>query len=81
MISLLHRLLLKVDENNGNLDYSYNYTVKKVTDDIENLRLNTFVKEGYHFNGWVIDAMTDNPNYVGYTDGQSVINLSLVEIL
>ena len=33
------------DDNNGNLDYSYNYTVKKVTDDIENLRLNTAISQ------------------------------------
>ena len=33
------------DENNGNLDYSYNYTVKKVSEDIENLRLNTAISQ------------------------------------
>ena len=34
-----------VDENNGNLDYSYNFTVKKVSEDIENLRLNTAISQ------------------------------------
>jgi len=33
------------DSNDGKLDYSYNYTVKKVTDDIENLRLNTAISQ------------------------------------
>ena len=31
------------DENDGKLDFSYNATVKKVTEDIENLRLNTAI--------------------------------------
>ena len=34
-----------VDENNGHLDYSYNFTVKKVSEDIENLRLNTAISQ------------------------------------
>ena len=34
-----------VDENNGNLDLSYNFTVKKVSEDIENLRLNTAISQ------------------------------------
>ena len=33
------------DDNNHNLDYSYNFTVKKVSDDIENLRLNTAISQ------------------------------------
>lgn len=33
------------DENDGSLDYSYNYTVKKVSEDIENLRLNTAISQ------------------------------------
>ena len=34
-----------VDTNDGKLDYSYNFTVKKVSDDIENLRLNTAISQ------------------------------------
>ncbi|MBQ0036040.1 MAG: leucine--tRNA ligase [Firmicutes bacterium] len=34
-----------VDTNDGKLDYSYNFTVKKVTEDIENLRLNTAISQ------------------------------------
>lgn len=34
-----------VDENDGKLDYSYNATVKKVTEDIENLSLNTAISQ------------------------------------
>ena len=33
------------DDNDGKLDYSYNFTVKKVTEDIENLRLNTAISQ------------------------------------
>ena len=33
------------DENDGKLDFSYNATVKKVTEDIENLRLNTAIAQ------------------------------------
>ena len=33
------------DENDGRLDFSYNATVKKVTEDIENLRLNTAISQ------------------------------------
>ena len=33
------------DTNDGKLDYSYNFTVKKVSDDIENLRLNTAISQ------------------------------------
>ena len=33
------------DTNNGHLDYSYNATVKKVTDDIETLGLNTAISQ------------------------------------
>ena len=33
------------DENDGKLDFSYNATVKKVTEDIENLRLNTAISQ------------------------------------
>ena len=33
------------DENDGSLDYVYNYTVKKVSEDIENLRLNTAISQ------------------------------------
>lgn len=33
------------DENDHHLDYSYNFTVKKVTDDIEALRLNTAISQ------------------------------------
>ena len=33
------------DTNDGKLDYSYNFTVKKVTEDIENLRLNTAISQ------------------------------------
>ena len=32
-------------ENDGKLDYSYNYTVKKVSEDIENLSLNTAISQ------------------------------------
>ena len=36
----------KVDDtNDGKLDYSYNFTVKKVSEDIENLRLNTAISQ------------------------------------
>ena len=34
-----------VAENDGKLDYSYNFTVKKVSDDIENLKLNTAISQ------------------------------------
>ena len=34
-----------VDENDGKLDYSYNATVKKVSEDIENLSLNTAISQ------------------------------------
>ena len=34
-----------VEENDGKLDYSYNFTVKKVSEDIENLRLNTAISQ------------------------------------
>lgn len=34
-----------VDENDGSLDYSYNFMVKKCTEDIENLRLNTAISQ------------------------------------
>ena len=34
-----------MDENDGTLDYSYNFLVKKVTEDIENLRLNTAIAQ------------------------------------
>ena len=33
------------DTNDGKLDFSYNATVKKVTEDIENLRLNTAISQ------------------------------------
>ena len=33
------------DTNDGLLDYSYNYTVKKVSEDIESLRLNTAISQ------------------------------------
>ena len=33
------------DENDGKLDYSYNFTVKKVTEDIESLSLNTAISQ------------------------------------
>ena len=33
------------DENDGKLDFSYNATVKKVSEDIENLRLNTAISQ------------------------------------
>ena len=33
------------DANDGKLDYSYNFTVKKITEDIENLRLNTAISQ------------------------------------
>ena len=33
------------DTNDGKLDYVYNYTVKKVSEDIENLRLNTAISQ------------------------------------
>lgn len=33
------------DENDGSLDYVYNFTVKKVGEDIENLRLNTAISQ------------------------------------
>ena len=32
-------------ENDGKLDYSYNFTVKKVSEDIENLNLNTAISQ------------------------------------
>ena len=46
----VYRLLIEnkdklTDENDGKLDYVYNYTVKKVTEDIENLRLNTAISQ------------------------------------
>ena len=34
-----------VEENDGKLDYSYNFTVKKISEDIENLRLNTAISQ------------------------------------
>ena len=34
-----------VDTNDGKLDYSYNFTVKKVTEDIESLNLNTAISQ------------------------------------
>ncbi len=34
-----------VDTNDGKLDYNYNFTVKKVSEDIENLRLNTAISQ------------------------------------
>ena len=54
------------DENDGSLDYVYNFTVKKVSEDIENLRLNTaisqmmiFINECYKvgkvYRGYAID--------------------------
>lgn len=33
------------DENSGELDYSYNYLVKKVTNDFENLQFNTAISQ------------------------------------
>ena len=33
------------EDNDGKLDYSYNYTVKKVSEDIENLSLNTAISQ------------------------------------
>ena len=33
------------DTNDGKLDYSYNFTVKKISEDIENLRLNTAISQ------------------------------------
>ena len=33
------------ETNDGKLDYSYNFTVKKVSEDIENLRLNTAISQ------------------------------------
>ena len=33
------------EENDGKLDYSYNFTVKKISEDIENLRLNTAISQ------------------------------------
>ena len=55
-----------VDTNDGKLDYSYNFTVKKVSEDIENLRLNTAIsqmmifindcyKEGRVFKDYAVD--------------------------
>ncbi|MCR4633051.1 MAG: leucine--tRNA ligase [Erysipelotrichaceae bacterium] len=55
-----------VKENDGKLDYSYNFTVKKVSEDIENLRLNTAIsqmmifindcyKEGKVFKDYAVD--------------------------
>jgi len=46
----VYRLLIEnkdklTDENDGSLDYVYNYTVKKVSEDIENLRLNTAISQ------------------------------------
>lgn len=46
----VYRLLIeqkdKLSEtNDGKLDYVYNYTVKKVSEDIENLRLNTAISQ------------------------------------
>ncbi len=34
-----------VDENDGALDYTYNFTVKKVTNDIETLNMNTAISQ------------------------------------
>ncbi len=53
-------------ENDGKLDYSYNFTVKKVSEDIENLRPNTAIsqmmifindcyKEGKVFKDYAVD--------------------------
>ena len=46
----VYRLLIEQkdklsDINDGKLDYVYNYTVKKVSEDIENLRLNTAISQ------------------------------------
>lgn len=46
----VYRLLIEqkdklADTNDGKLDYVYNYTVKKVSEDIENLRLNTAISQ------------------------------------
>lgn len=43
------RLMIESDklskENDHNLDYAYNFMIKKVTEDIENLRLNTAISQ------------------------------------
>ena len=46
----VYRLLIEqkdklTDTNDGKLDYIYNFTVKKVSEDIENLRLNTAISQ------------------------------------
>ena len=45
----VYRLMTDKDKltetNDGKLDYSYNFTVKKVSEDIENLRLNTAISQ------------------------------------
>ena len=51
------------DGNNGKLDYSYNFTVKKVTDDIENLRLNTAISQMMIF---INDAYKEEKIYREY---------------
>ena len=51
------------DTNDGRLDYVYNYTVKKVSEDIENLRLNTAISQMMIF---INECYKDGPVYKEY---------------
>ncbi|HKM11214.1 MAG: leucine--tRNA ligase [Bacilli bacterium] len=55
-----------VNENTQELDYSYNYLVKKVTDDFENLRFNTAISQMMIF---INDCYKANTIYRQYLIG------------
>ncbi len=52
-----------VDDNDHSLDYSFNFLVKKVTEDIENLRLNTAISQMMIF---INDCYKQEKVYKGY---------------
>ena len=54
------------DENSGELDYSYNYLVKKVTSDFENLQFNTAISQMMIF---INDVYKAKSIYKPYLEG------------
>ncbi|MGB4984911.1 MAG: leucine--tRNA ligase [Erysipelotrichaceae bacterium] len=54
------------DENSGELDYSYNYLIKKATSDIESLNLNTVISQMMIF---INDCYKAKSIYVPYIEG------------
>ncbi|MCF0117190.1 MAG: leucine--tRNA ligase [Bacilli bacterium] len=53
-------------DNDGELDYSYNFTVKKVSEDFENLQFNTAISQMMIF---INDVYKANNIYIPYVEG------------